>query len=240
MAIFLSSYMINQSISEIKSQISNFSKLANRNDNEISLLAISKTFSSELVEEAFNSGIPDFGENYVQELLDKKTKLQHLKINWHFVGHLQSNKVKFIAPFVEMLHSVDSKKIAEEIDFRAKKENRKIKILIEVNTSDEKSKFGVKPNCAINFISEISHLKNIQINGLMTIGPFTDNPENSRPAFKKLRALMDEANNLKLTTEPLIHLSMGMSHDFKIAIEEGATILRIGTAIFGKRTKKDV
>lgn len=230
--------MIKESIDNIRKQISFYSEKFN--NQNIKLIAVSKTFPAEKIEETYNSNIVDFGENYVQELISKKEKLSHLKINWHFVGHLQTNKVKFIAPFIYLIHSVDSVKLAKELDYRANEFNRKIKILVEVNTSREATKFGVEPNNTLNFLSEISNLKNIEIEGLMTIGPFTDEKNESRKSFQKLNELLVQTNKLKITKKPLTQLSMGMTHDFPIAIEEGATILRIGTAIFGNRTKKNV
>lgn len=230
--------MIKESIDNIQKQISFYSE--KYNNQNIKLVAVSKTFPHDKIEEAFCANIFDFGENYVQELISKKEKLSHLNINWHFIGHLQTNKVKLIAPFIYLIHSVDSIKLAHEVDCRAKEFNRKIKILVEVNTSREATKFGVEPNYTLNFLSEINNLENLEVEGLMTIGPFTDDKQESRRAFKKLKELLNQANKLKITKKPLTQLSMGMTHDFPIAIEEGATILRIGTAIFGNRTKKNV
>ncbi len=229
MAIFQSSYMINQSISEIKSQISNFSKLANRNDNEISLLAISKTFSSELVEEAFNSGIPDFGENYVQELVDK---YEHLPkdINWHFIGHLQSNKVKFIAPFVFLIHGVDSFNLLKEINKQALKNNRVIDCLLQIYIAKEETKFGFsfEEADAILKSDELKQLKNIAIKGFMAMASNTDDEEQIRKEFQLL-------NKFKIQNLTLKILSIGMSNDYKLAIEQGSTMIRIGSTIFGSR-----
>ncbi|MDA0986038.1 MAG: YggS family pyridoxal phosphate-dependent enzyme [Bacteroidetes bacterium] len=232
--------MISNSVLELQEQILQSALKSNRDPKDLTLITISKTFGSNLVEEAFNTGLVNFGENYVQELLEKKEKLNHLNINWHFVGHLQTNKVKFIAPFISMIQSVDSKHIAEEINLRAQQNNRKIKILVEVNTSKEATKFGVNPENTIQFLTQINHLKFIEICGLMTIGPFTENQNESRKAFKILKEIRDEANKLNIIPNKLLHLSMGMTHDYKIAIDEGATILRIGTAIFGKRIKNNL
>lgn len=206
---------------------------------DITIVAVSKTHPIEAIINGINAGIGHFGENYAQEMRQKFFELDKLNIpspKWHFIGHLQTNKVKYIAPFVYMIHSVDSVELAEEIQKQAKKNSRKIDVLIQVNTSGEKSKFGCNPNEAIPLIEKIKNYENIQICGLMTIGSFSLDENIIRKEFRLLRQILEQLKD-KFPELPLSHLSIGMSHDYLIAIEEGATIIRIGTAIFGERHK---
>lgn len=230
--------MIAENIKNIEENIKNWCFRLGKNPDSVRLIAVSKTFEHNLITQAITSGIYDFGENYVQELTDKQKLLAEFPIRWHFIGHLQTNKVKYIAQWINMIHSVDSEKLAVEIDKQAKKYNRTINVLVEVNTSEEATKFGAKPEKAIELLKNISTLPHLAVKGLMTIGPFSDDKEESRRAFVLLRSILEEANTLKIMREPLTELSMGMTHDYETAIEEGSTIVRIGTAIFGARTKK--
>jgi len=212
-------------------------KTHQRDPDSIKIVAVSKSHPPEIIELAIKAGVNVFGENYAQELKDKHQYLieSGIKIpEWHFIGHLQSNKVKYIAPFVSMIHSVDSLSLAEEISKQAEKNNRIIDILLQVNTSGEYSKFGCQPEKLIELFDSVARIKNLNVLGLMTIGTFSDNENIIRSEFKLLRELRDTINKTKGVN--LSHLSMGMSHDYEIAIEEGATIVRIGTAIFGERT----
>lgn len=215
-------------------------KKAGRNFEDIKIIAVSKTHPAKVLECAFNAGIRTFGENYVQELTDKY-EIMHDKgyqgLTWHFIGHLQTNKVRFIAPFVDYIHSVDSYKLAEEINKRAEYFERRINILIQVNTSGEYSKSGCDPDDTSVIISQMMKLSHIDIQGLMTIGTFTDNEKIQRAEFSLLRNILSEVNS-KLGTN-LKELSMGMTSDYEIAIDEGATMVRVGTAIFGNRTYKN-
>jgi pyridoxal phosphate enzyme (YggS family) len=204
----------------------------NRDFNDLTLVAVSKTFPSEMVTEVFKEGHLDFGENKVQELIQKYGELKELPIKWHLVGHLQSNKVKYIVDFIHLIHSVDSIKLANEIDVQAKKINRIIGILVQVNTSDENQKSGIEPADAKNLCEEISKFENVNLKGLMTIGMFTDEEDIIRANFRTLRNLFDE---LKPFHKNFEYLSMGMTSDYEIAIEEGSNMLRIGSAIFGHR-----
>ncbi len=199
---------------------------------DIILVAVSKTFPSEMVTEIFKEGHLDFGENKVQELKQKHEELYELPIQWHLVGHLQTNKVKYVIEFVHLVHSVDSFKLALEIDTQAKNKNRIIDILIQVNTSNEDQKSGAEPAVTKNLCDDISKLENINLKGLMTIGMFTDDEEIIRENFRTLKNLYDELKPLHKNFE---YLSMGMTSDYEIAIEEGANMLRIGSAIFGQR-----
>lgn len=203
-----------------------------RDFNEITLVAVSKTFPEEDISFVYDCGHNDFGENKVQELKSKYDNLQDKNINWHLIGHLQKNKVKYIAGFVHLIHSVDSLKLAEVINEQAVKHNRIIDILIQVNTSNEDQKSGIEPEDAKNLCQEISKLKNVRLKGLMTIGMFTDDEEIIRENFRCLKSLYDELKYIHSTFE---YLSMGMTSDYKIAIEEGSNMLRIGSAIFGYR-----
>ncbi len=230
--------IIADNIEEIRKNIEKICLRAGRNPKEIQLIAVSKTFGEEKILEAMKSGIVDFGENYVQEILEKQQHLQKNLLRWHFIGHLQSNKVKYIIDWVYMIHSVESETLAKKIQKRAEKIGRTIPILVEVNTSEEATKFGARPEKAVEFIRSIAHFPNLEIQGLMTIGPFTLDVAQTRTAFQTLKSIFNEVNAKNILSKPMQHLSMGMTHDYEIAIEEGATMLRIGTAIFGKREKK--
>lgn len=212
--------MIEKNIKEILKQ------LKNTNTN---LIAVSKTQPISIIKEAYNTGILDFGENKVQELLEKIDKLPN-NIRWHMIGHLQTNKVKDIIDKVYLIHSVDTIKLAKVIDKVAKNKNIKVNILLEINIANEESKYGFKIEEINNAIKEINNLSNINIKGFMCIAPNTTNSENNRIYFKQMKDLADKYN-YKI-------LSMGMSNDYKIAIEEKSTYIRIGTKIFGKRTIK--
>ena len=205
---------------------------AGKDFNDITLIAVSKTFSAEDIVIVNKSGQIHFGENKVQELKSKFDILGSENIKWHLIGHLQSNKVKYVADFVYLIHSVDSLKLAEVINEQAKKHNRTIDILVQVNTSNEDQKSGIEPEDVRSLCLEISKLENVCIKGLMTIGMFTDDEEVIRDNFKSLKLVYDE---LKSDYPSFKYLSMGMTSDYKIAIEEGANMLRIGSAIFGYR-----
>lgn len=226
--------MVSENILKIKQKIWEVCQKVGRNPDEITIVAVTKTVPVEKIKEAINAGIYDIGENRVQELLEKRNSLENVR--WHFVGHLQTNKVKYIVDFIHLIHSVDSLKLALEIDKRAEKINRPVDVLIEVNTSGEKTKYGVKPEETIEIVKQISeNCKFVHIKGLMTLAAYSPDPENARPMFKMLKNLSDEIAKLNLKNVEMKHLSMGMSNDYWIAIEEGATIVRIGTAIFGPR-----
>lgn len=226
--------MVSENILKIKQKIWEVCQKVGRNPDEITIVAVTKTVPVEKIKEAINAGIYDIGENRVQELLEKRNSLENVR--WHFVGHLQTNKVKYIVNFIHLIHSVDSLKLALEIDKRAEKINRPVDVLIEVNTSGEKTKYGVKPEETIEIVKQISeNCKFVHIKGLMTLAAYSPDPENARTMFKMLKNLSDEIAKLNLKNVEMKHLSMGMSNDYWIAIEEGATIVRIGTAIFGPR-----
>ncbi len=228
---------IAENLKKIQENIRNVCTNCGRDAQTVRLIAVSKTFGSEEIQEVVRAGVFDIGENYVQELAEKRTALPDERIRWHFIGHLQSNKVKYIVEWIHLIHSVDNEGVAMEIQKRALRLNRTIDILVEVNTSDESSKFGVKPERALDLLRSISMYPNIRLRGLMTIGPFLPAAEQSRPAFRLLKSIFIEANAGGFLREPMQELSMGMTHDYAVAIQEGATMVRIGTAIFGTRTK---
>jgi PLP dependent protein len=231
---------------EIEKKIINKANECNRNPTEIKILAVSKTHSSETILNGIQAGIPIFAENYAQEFRDKNREvldyyknnnneknIEILNFEWHFIGHLQSNKVKYLVPFVTTIHTVDTVALAKEISLQAEKYSKNINVLLQVNTSEEVSKSGIEPNQCVQLAKEILLLKNIELIGLMTIGTFSENEIIIRKEFSLLRNCLNEINQNCGTN--LKELSMGMSHDYEIAIEEQATMLRIGTAIFGNR-----
>jgi hypothetical protein len=201
----------------------------------VTLVAVAKTFPADQVRSVVEAGVPDVGENYVQELLRKREVLVREAVRWHFIGTLQSNKVKYIVPWVTLIHAVDSEGLARAIDRRAAQSGHIQDVLLEVNTTGEESKHGVSPAETGALLRSMAPLENLLIAGLMTIGPFLPDPEGSRPMFRTLRRLRDELGAFGQANAPMGHLSMGMTGDFEVAIEEGATIIRIGTAIFGAR-----
>lgn len=203
---------------------------------DIKVIAVSKTHPLDYIYKAIDAGIMVFGENYAQEFRDKletfdTTKFQHPE--WHFIGHLQSNKVKYLAEKVTAIHSVDKTKLAKEINKRANENDRNISVMLQVNTSGEDSKFGCDPEKIVELCSEVIKFENIKVEGLMTIGTFTDDETQQRKEFSLLRDLKDKIN--KELDLSLKHLSMGMTNDYPVAIDEGATMVRIGTAYFGQR-----
>ena len=225
--------MVAENVKNIRRRISSACLRAGRNPDEVLLVAVTKIFSAGMVKEVVDAGINDVGENFVQELCQKKDELRDERIRWHFIGHLQRNKVKEIASWIHLIHSVDSRRLAEEISKHAARAGRTMNILVEVNTSGEATKFGVAPENAPALVKELVRIPDICVSGLMTLGPFEPDPEDSRQAFRTLRQLRDllQDDGIRLP-----HLSMGMSNDFEVAVEEGATCVRLGTAIFGIRT----
>lgn len=225
---------IEQNIIDVKKRINEAALKSGRNPDEILLLAVSKTIDVPKIKEAVNCGLNSLGENRVQEIMEKYEPMGE-GINWHLIGHLQTNKVKYIIDKVCLIHSVESLKLAEEINKRAEKASVVMDILVEVNMADEESKFGIKPKDCENFIRQLSLLKNINVKGLMTVAPFTENPEENRIYFKEMKKLLIDINNKKINNINMTELSMGMTGDYCVAIEEGATIVRVGTGIFGER-----
>ena len=226
--------MIEKNLEIIKQRIERSCKKIGRNPDEITLVGVTKTVNVDIIKEAYSYGLINFGENKVQELLSKKDILPE-NINWHLIGHLQRNKVKYIIDFIYLIHSLDSYELALEIDRQAKKSKRQIPVLIQVNTSSEETKYGIEPENALTLTKQIAELENLKIKGLMTIGAFFSDPEMVRPCFKTLKKIFDKIKMLDLKNVDMKELSMGMTNDYEVAIEEGATIIRIGTALFGER-----
>ena len=217
---------IGSNIHELEKRIARAAERANRSPAEITIIGVAKTVEPWLIQQAFEAGMRHFGENRVQEAKDKIERLSTLQPppTWHMVGHLQTNKAKTAIELFDMIQSVDSVRLAQVLSRHAQ---HRIPILLEVNVSGEASKFGLPPAEVSSAVEEIARLPHLEIRGLMTIAPLTDNPEEVRPIFKRLRLLRDSLG--------LEHLSMGMTDDFEVAIEEGATMVRIGRAIFGER-----
>ena len=205
-----------------------------RDPENIHLIAVSKTIPANRVKEAIELGVTILGENYVQEARDKFNVLGTYPVSWHFIGHLQTNKAKYAVRLFDLIHSVDTLKLARELDKQAKKVNKFQDILIQINVSKEPSKSGSDIENAANLIKDIVHLENVSLKGFMAMPPFFNNPEKARPYFIALRNLRDQIQKT-LPGVALDELSMGMTGDFEVAIEEGATFVRIGTAIFGER-----
>lgn len=228
---------IKENINSIKHNIDNAAKKSNRNSSDILLLAVTKTVNVDKMKFAAECGLNYFGENKVQELVKKYENLG-TDYNWHMIGHLQTNKIKYIIDKIQLIHSVDSEKLAIEIDKEAKKINKVVNILLEVNVSGEETKFGIYPQNIFKVLDNISTLSNINIKGLMTVAPFVDNKEDNRTIFSKLSKLFIDIRAKQTDNIDMQYLSMGMTNDYETAIEEGANIVRIGTGIFGDRNYK--
>lgn len=225
---------MNQVLFEIEHNMKAACLRSNRKEEEVTLIAVSKTKPVAMIKQAYSLGIRDFGENKVQELVEKREQLPD-DIRWHMIGHLQKNKVKYIAPFVHLIHGVDSVPLAYEINKQAQKNNRIIPILIEVNVGEEESKFGVKVEDAETLIREICVLSYIKICGLMCVPPITTKNCDNRKYFQMLKQLSVDIKSKNIDNVDMDVLSMGMTDDYEIAIEEGATFIRVGTGLFGKR-----
>lgn len=221
-------------ISEVMQRISRAAVKAGRNPEDITLICVSKTKPVEIVKAAYDSGRREFGENKVQEIT-AKAPLMPSDTVWHMIGHLQKNKVKKAVALAEMIHSVDSFELAEAIDSEAGKIGKKQKILIEINIASEESKYGVNTEAVIPLVKQMSALSNIEVCGLMCVAPYTENPETNRPYFRIMYNLLLDINSLNIDNVNMNVLSMGMSGDYEIAVEEGATHVRVGTNIFGER-----
>lgn len=226
--------MVKENLAYVEEQITKACERAGRNRDEVTLIAVSKTKPVSLVDEAIDNGIREFGENKVQEIMDKYETVK-TPVNWHMIGHLQRNKVKYIIDKVCLIHSVDSYRLAEMIDQEAAKKGVRCDILIEVNIAKEDTKYGVMEDEVIPLIEQISKLTNIRIKGLMTIAPFVEYSEKNRVHFRNLRNLYVDIKTKNIDNVDMKILSMGMTNDYEVAIEEGATMVRVGTGIFGQR-----
>jgi hypothetical protein len=225
---------IKENIAEVEKIIDQECEKAGRDRSKVTLIAVSKTKPVEMLREAYDYGCRDFGENKVQELVDKYEVLPK-DIRWHMIGHLQTNKVKYIVDKVYLIHSVDSLKLANEINKEAAKKNVKVNILIEVNVANEETKFGTTCDEVTQLVREIAQLPNICIKGLMTIAPIVENAEQNRVFFSKLNELAVDIDNKNIDNVCMNILSMGMTGDYPVAVSEGATYVRVGTGIFGAR-----
>ncbi|WP_301955807.1 YggS family pyridoxal phosphate-dependent enzyme [uncultured Eubacterium sp.] len=226
--------MILENIKQVEENIIKSCEKVGRDPKEVTLIAVSKTKPYTAIEEALPSGVLDYGENKVQELTEKYEILPK-DIRWHMIGHLQRNKVKYLVGKVELIHSVDSLRLANQIETEFAKKNEIANILIEVNMANEESKFGITSETTEQLVREISKLEHVRINGLMTIAPYTDNPETNREYFRNMKKLSVDITEKNIDNVSMNVLSMGMTGDYQVAIEEGATMIRVGTGIFGER-----
>jgi len=228
--------LVKENLLIVENRIKEACKRRGRDRSEVTLIAVSKTKPAEMIREAYQSGIRDFGENKVQEICDKYELLPD-DIRWHMIGHLQRNKVKQVIEKTVLIHSVDSVRLAEQIEEEAAKKGICVDILLEVNVADEESKFGFRLEETEQAIRDISVFPHISIKGLMTIAPFVENSEQNRPVFKELNQFYVDMQRKNIDNVNMNMLSMGMTGDYEIAIEEGATLVRVGTGIFGTRYK---
>lgn len=226
--------MIKENLKYVEANIEKSCLKAGRKREDVTLIAVSKTKPVELVMDAYEAGIREFGENKVQELVEKYEKMPK-DIHWHLIGHLQTNKVKYIIDKAYLIHGVDSYRLACEISKEAVKHNLIANILVQVNVAEEETKFGASSSEAMNLVDEISGLPGVKIHGLMTIAPYVENPEENRQYFVRLKQLSVDITNKTVNNVSMSQLSMGMTGDYEVAIEEGATYVRIGTGIFGER-----
>ena len=226
---------IQDNIARVEERIAAACRRSGRRREDVRLVAVSKTHPAESVRAAFAAGLRDFGENRVQEASAKLQALADLGATWHLVGHLQSNKARLARELFDWVHSLDSLRLAEKLAQAAASSGTRLPVLIEVNLGEETSKAGVRAAEVAALAEQIAPLETLDLRGLMVIPPFLENPEGVRPYFRQLRALAGEIEKRNLSNVSMRELSMGMSNDFEVAIEEGATMVRVGTAIFGKR-----
>lgn len=225
---------IRENVRRVRERVAEAAVRAGRDPSEITIVAVSKNFPVEAIEEAIEAGITDIGENRVQEAEAKFSRIGR-KVRWHMVGHLQRNKVKKALNIFDLIHSVDNVRLLEELEKRAAQRGEIVEVLVQVNTSGEETKFGLKPDEVERFMEAAAQKEHVRVLGLMTIGPLVDDPEKARPCFAMLREIKERVEGMRLPNVEMRHLSMGMTNDFEVAIEEGADIVRIGRAIFGPR-----
>ncbi len=226
--------MVAENLEQVRKNIEEACRKVNRDPKEVTLIAVSKTKPVELLREAYQAGARCFGENKVQEIMDKYPQLPS-DIQWHMIGHLQRNKVKYIVDKVKMIHSVDSLRLAETIEQEALKHQVRVPVLLEVNVAQEESKFGLKMEEVLPLVEKVSAFPHIHIQGLMTIAPYVENPEENRGIFRQLKKLSVDIAAKNINNVTMSVLSMGMTGDYEVAVQEGATMVRVGTGIFGKR-----
>lgn len=226
--------MLCENLKKVEDNVDAACRKAGRSRDEVTLIAVSKTKPVEMLSTIYNQGIRDFGENKVQEMCDKMEQLPS-DIRWHMIGHLQTNKVKYIVGHTTLIHSVDSLHLAKEIEKQAEKKDVTVDILVEVNIAEEESKFGIHKEETYELVRQIAALPHVHICGLMTIAPYVENPEDNRMYFRGIRQLSVDIAEQNIDNVNMDVLSMGMTGDYMVAIEEGATIVRVGTGIFGER-----
>lgn len=226
--------MVTENLQVVEEKIRDACRRTGRDRKEVTLIAVSKTKPVEMIREAMGAGIITFGENKVQELLAKQDEIED-KLDWHMIGHLQRNKVRQVVGRVKRIHSVDSYRLAEQIQKESEKRGICTDILLEVNVAKEESKFGVMPEDTESVIRELAKLANVRVCGLMTIAPYVADPEENRIHFRNLHKLLVDINSKNIDNISMSELSMGMTGDYEVAIEEGATYVRVGTGIFGNR-----
>lgn len=226
--------MITENLEQVRKNIEEACRAVNRDPGEVTLISVSKTKPVSMLQEAYDAGSRDFGENKVQEIMDKYPQLPS-DIRWHMIGHLQRNKVKYIVDKVALIHSVDSLRLAETIENEAAKHNVTVPILIEVNVAQEESKFGLKTEEVLSLVESVAALPHINIKGLMTIAPYVEDPEENRGIFRQLKKLSVDIASKNINNVNMSVLSMGMTGDYQVAVQEGATMVRVGTGIFGER-----
>jgi PLP dependent protein len=227
---------IAENLHEVRQRIADAAERADRDPAQVNLVVVSKTRSIDEIRAAIEAGARDLGENYVQEMEEKAEALSGEDVRWHAIGHMQTNKVRKIADFVALVHSVDSSRVAREIDKRAGGGGREVPVLVQVNVSGEESKFGVDDEERAHALAvELGELEHARLMGLMTMPPYSEDPDGNRPYFVALRGLRDRLVDRGIPEESMQHLSMGMTCDYEAAVEEGATFVRVGTAIFGPR-----
>ena len=225
---------IAENIERIRARMEAAAKRAGRDLEKVRLVAVSKTVDLERIRQAIEAGVDSLGENYVQEA-QKKIEALEQRVSWHFIGHLQSNKAKMAARFFDWVHSVDSLKLAEDLSRARSLQNRILPVLLQVNLGKEETKFGAQEEEVFRLLERMGSLPGISVKGLMTMPLFFETPEDSRPYYRALRILADNVSRRRITGVLMEELSMGMSNDFEVAIEEGSTLIRVGTAVFGLR-----
>lgn len=226
--------MIQENLKKVKENIERSCAASGRESGKVTLIAVSKTKPISMLMEAYDCGQRIFGENKVQEIMDKYEQMPD-DVQWHMIGHLQRNKVKYIVDKVAMIHSVDSLRLAETIEQEAAKKNVVVPVLVEVNVAQEESKYGLSPEEVLPFLEKVADYSHFQVQGLMTIAPFVENPEENREVFHKLRKLSVDIREKNINNITMSVLSMGMTGDYQVAVQEGATMVRVGTGIFGER-----
>ncbi|MGF7185042.1 hypothetical protein GGQ84_001128 [Desulfitispora alkaliphila] len=226
---------LKKNIELVRDKIKKAALKANRNPDHIKLISVTKTRTDQEIKNVIKAGLNQLGENRAQEVQEKFDLISNLGADIHFIGHLQSNKVKYILDKVKLIHSLDRMSLAETLIKEAEKRNITVDVLVQVNVAEESSKFGLKSDQVVPFLKEVASSKHLQVKGLMTMAPFETEPERTRPVFKELRELSEEISHLNFKNVEMKFLSMGMSNDYEIAVEEGANMVRVGTSIFGER-----